>query len=42
MPESRCTQKEFLTESKLKGFFFFFGGGGLLLLDLEIFVWEVK
>ena len=38
MPESICTQKEFLIESKLNGFL----GVLLLLLDLEIFIWEVK
>ena len=35
---SMCNQKEFLTESKLNGFW----GVLLLLLDLEIFIWEVK
>ena len=38
MPVSICTQKEFLIESKLNGFW----GVLLLLLDLEIFIWEVK
>ena len=38
MPLSTCNQKEFLIESKLNGFF----GVLLLLLDLEIFIWEVK
>ena len=38
MPVSVCTQKEFLIESKLNGFW----GVLLLLLDLEIFIWEVK
>ena len=38
MSLSRCNQKEFLIESKLNGFL----GVLLLLLDLEIFMWEVK
>ena len=38
MPVSICTQKEFLIESKLNEFL----GILLLLLDLEIFIWEVK
>ena len=38
MPLSTCNQKEFLIESKLNGFV----GVLLLLLDLEIFIWEVK
>ena len=38
MAVSICFQKEFLIESKLNGFL----GILLLLLDLEIFVWEVK
>ena len=38
MPVSICTQKEFLIESKLNGIL----GVLLLLLDLEIFIWEVK
>ena len=38
MPLSRCNQKDILIESKLNGFL----GVLLLLLDLEIFIWEVK
>ena len=38
MPVTLCTQKEFLIESKLNGFW----GVLLLLLNLEIFIWEVK
>ena len=38
MPVSVCTEKEFLIESKLNGFLTVL----LLLLDLEIFIWEVK
>ena len=38
MPLSTCSQKDFLIESKLNGFM----GVLLLLLDLEIFIWEVK
>ena len=38
MPVSICPQKEFLIESKLNGFW----GVLLLLLDIEIFIWEVK
>ena len=38
MPLTTCIQKEFLIESKLNEFL----GVLLLLLDLEIFIWEVK
>ena len=38
MPVSTYTQKEFLIKSKLNGFL----GVLLLVLDLEIFIWEVK
>ena len=38
MPLSVGNQKEFLIASKLNGFL----GVLLLLLDLEIFIWEVK
>ena len=36
MPLTTCSQKEFLSESKLNGFL----GGFLLHLDLEIFTGE--
>ena len=38
MPLSTWSQKKFLIESKLNGIL----GVLLLLLDLEIFMWEVK